>query len=327
MNEAEATMFVDSVENMHEKQQGLLPDGKLHIQPKAREAFVSMYSQLRRTHYDDDACMAVLHLLNIEVDKESLMKQLPALSKAIISTTDSVKLSTTESSAVQAKLQAIRDTVLPSAEEIKQQLKKHVSDNGRSARQGFGAELHVALQSVIASIPNHAGLKPRNVPVVEKWPYLTSTGFIASILGMNPLGSASMAFSSPSKYQPGGTKSFTSEMSGSRSEPEESVASLKESVASLHEDTTGFETLVATMQGKSSKEQSIERVCSLTGNLNGSLYFTEKFPHKIQLELLKTASFALLSAIRNRLMVPTKFIESMVILNELVLFVLENFQR
>ena len=69
---------------------------------------------------------------------------------------------------------------------------------------------------------------------------------------MNPLGSASMAFSSPSKYQPGGTKSFTSAMSGSRSEPEESVASLKESVASLHEDTTGFETLVATMQGKSS---------------------------------------------------------------------------
>ena len=39
MNKAEANMFVDSVENMHEKQQGLLPDGKLHIQPKAREAF------------------------------------------------------------------------------------------------------------------------------------------------------------------------------------------------------------------------------------------------------------------------------------------------
>ena len=123
MNEAEANMFVGSVENMHEKQQGLLPDGKLHIPTKAREAFVSMYSRLRKTNYDDDACVAVLDLLTIGVDKESLMQQLPALSKAITSTTDSVKLSTTESSAIQAKLQAIRDTVLPSAEEIKQQLK------------------------------------------------------------------------------------------------------------------------------------------------------------------------------------------------------------
>jgi len=50
------------------------------------------------------------------------MQQLPALSKTIISTSDSVRFSATENSTVQSKLKAIRDTAIPSVEEIKQQL-------------------------------------------------------------------------------------------------------------------------------------------------------------------------------------------------------------
>ena len=60
--------------------------------------------------------------------------------------------------------------------------------------------------------------------------------------------------------------------------------------------------------------------------INRSLYFTEVSAHKIPTELLKTASISFLSAIRNRLMVPTKFIESMIVLNELVLLFLKFFK-
>ena len=102
--------------------------------------------------------------------------------------------------------------------------------------------------------------------------------------------------------------------------------SLQKATIDFKEGPTGFETLLASMQGKSSKKASIAKVCSITGGLNRSLYFTEEFAHKIPTELLKTASIALLSAIRNRLMVPTKFIESMVILNELVLLFLKIFK-
>ena len=87
-------------------------------------------------------------------------------------------------------------------------------------------------------------------------------------------------------------------------------------ITSLQEDQTGFEFVVASMQRKSSKYSSMEKVVSLTGGL--SLYFNEESPHNISQDLLKAASISLLSAIRPRLMVPTKFIESMIILNELV---------
>ena len=70
------------------------------------------------------------------------------------------------------------------------------------------------------------------------------------------------------------------------------------------EDQTGFETLVASLHGSSSKNASISKLFSLTGGLNRSLFFTEDSANKVPTGLLKTASISLLSTIRNRLMVP-----------------------
>ena len=88
MNEHEANIFLDRVENMYEKQRGLLPDGKTHISMETRKVFVDLFPRLRSTNYDDDALAAVLDLLILGVDKDSLKQQLPTLSKTLISTTD-----------------------------------------------------------------------------------------------------------------------------------------------------------------------------------------------------------------------------------------------
>jgi len=318
INEHEANEFLNRIETMYEKQHGPLPDGASYISLEAREAFIDMYSRLRITNYDDEALAAVADLLMLGVKKESLMQQLPALSKGIISATDAVRFSATENAAVQSKIKSIREAAIPSVEEIKQQLKLQVSDNGQSARQGFSAELNVAVQSLLGSISSHVGLKPHNCPSMDMLKNLTSTGIVTLLLNMNPLGSASMAFSLPPTLQSGGAHS-----TGEKSGYDEPITSLQ---TSLQEDQTGFESVVASMQGKSSKYSSMEKVVSLTGGLNSSLYFNEKFPHSISQDLLKTTSISFLSAIRPRLMVPTKFIESMIILNELVLLLLKFFK-
>jgi hypothetical protein len=342
INDHEANEFLNRIETMYEKQHGPLLDGATYISLEAREAFVDMYSQLRITNYDDEALAGVADLLMLGVKKESLMQQLPALSKGIISATDAVRFSTTENAAVQSKIKSIREAVIPSVEDIKQQLKLQVSDNGRSARQGFSAELHLAVQSLFGSISSHVGLKPHNCPPMDMLKNLTSTGIMTLLLNSNPLGSATMAFSTPSTLQSGGAHSAsTLQSGGAHSTGEKSgfdrtyegpitrlqtcgpIASLQ---TSSQEDQTGFESVVASMQGKSSKYSSMEKVVSLTGGLNSSLYFNEKFPHSISQDLLKTTSISFLSAIRPRLMVPTKFIESMIILNELVLLLLKFFK-
>ena len=76
---------------MYEKQQGLLPDGKTHIPMEAREAFVDMFPRLKAANYDDDACTAVLNMLILGVEKESLKQQLPTLTKTPSSTTRLIK--------------------------------------------------------------------------------------------------------------------------------------------------------------------------------------------------------------------------------------------
>ena len=335
INEIEANEFLDRIEIMYEKQHGLSPVGASHISKEAREAFVEMYPRLRITNYDDEALVAVADLLILGVNKVSLMQQLPALSKSTLSSTDTVRFSATENSAVQAKLKSIRETPIPSVEEIKRQLKPQVSENGRSARQGFGAELNAAVQSLLRSIPSHVGFKPDTFPAIDKLNHFTSTGIMTSLLNANPLSAAQMAFSLPPTLQSGGAHS-TSEVSDARDvlhPPISGLADNEKSVpftslqTSLQADQTGFESVVASLKGRSSKFSSMEKVGSLTGGLNRSIYFNEEIPHNISLDLLKTASISLLTAIRPHLMVPTKFIESMIILNELVLLLLKFFKE
>ena len=80
-----------------------------------------------------------------------------------------------------------------------------MSENGQSARQGFGAELHTGLQSLLDKVPGHIGLKPQNLPTFDKINELTGTGLMTLLFGTNPLGSVPMAFkssASPSGVRP-----------------------------------------------------------------------------------------------------------------------------
>ena len=70
MNEYEANILLDRVENLYEKQHGLLPGDQLDISTEVREAFVEMHPRLRATYYDDGACMAILELLILTITRE-----------------------------------------------------------------------------------------------------------------------------------------------------------------------------------------------------------------------------------------------------------------
>jgi len=70
MHEHEANILLDRVENLYEKQHGLLPGDQLDISTEVREAFVEMHPRLRATYYDDGACMAILELLILTITRE-----------------------------------------------------------------------------------------------------------------------------------------------------------------------------------------------------------------------------------------------------------------
>ena len=88
-----------------------------------------------------------------------------------------------------------------------------------------------------------------------------------------------MAFTSPISSS-GGVPSISS-VDGSQ------LAALNDS----KEDQTGFETLVASLQGGSSKNASLSKLHSLTGGTNRSLSFIEASAHKFRLSHLKLRLF------------------------------------
>ena len=78
--------------------------------------------------------------------------------------------------------------------EVKQKFCDQVSDNGQSARQGFGSGLHAGLKSLLKNVPDSVGLTPQNLPTFDKMNSFTGTGIMSLLLGVNILGSATMAF-------------------------------------------------------------------------------------------------------------------------------------
>ena len=259
--EETAHTFVDSVENLYENLHGTLPEGQPHISVEVRRAFVEMFPKLQAANYNGDACTAILDLLILGVDNESLKQELPMLAK-IPPPTDSSRISAAEMVRVQSKLDAIRQTPIPTVEEVKQKLGNQVSDNGQSARQGFGSGLHAGLMLLLKNVPGSVGLTPENLPTIDKMHSFTGTGIMSLLMGVNILGSATMAFMSPISSSGGG--SHTSPVDGSK------PAALDDS----SEDQTGFETLVASLHGGTSKNASLSKLHSLTGGINRSLFFT-----------------------------------------------------
>ena len=193
---------------------------------------------------------------------------------------------------VQSKLQAIRATPLPTVDEVKRKLKPHVSDNGQSARQGLSTGLHAGMKSVLQDIPDFVGLKSSNLPTFEKMNGVTGTGLMAILSGANSLASVSMV--SKSSTVPSGSVPPMSKTGGSQSA----------AVRDPTEGQTGFERLVESMNGKTSKDAVFSQLQSLTGDRNRSLYFTEASATNLSTESLKVAATSFLSIVRDRLTVP-----------------------
>ena len=121
---------------------------------------------MKKSRYDEDALAAILELLILGVNPDSLMQELPVLTKSPIAK-DPLAISASDMVSLQAKLKAIRKTSLPSVDDVKRKLKPYVSDNGQSARQGLSTGLHAGMKSVLQDIPDFVGLKSSNLPTFE----------------------------------------------------------------------------------------------------------------------------------------------------------------
>ena len=78
----------------------------------------------------DSACTSILELLILGVDDESLKQELPTLTK-ISSTKESSRISAADMVRVQSKLEAIRQTSIPTVGKVKQKFCNQVSDDGQ----------------------------------------------------------------------------------------------------------------------------------------------------------------------------------------------------
>ena len=283
------------------------------VSAEVRNAFVYIYPALKKSRYDEEALAAVLEMLILGVNPDSLMQELPVLTK-LPSAKDPLAISASDMVSLQAKLKAIRKTSLPSVDDVKRKLKPYVSDNGQSARQGLSTGLHAGMKSVIQDIPGFVGLKPSSLPTFSNMGGVTGTGLITILTSSNSLASVTMV--SKSSTIPSGSVPPTSKTGGSLS------AAVRDST----EDQTGFERLVESMDGVTSNAAVFSQLQSLTANRNRSLFFTEDSEIKLPPEPLKVAATSFLSSVRDRVPVPAKFIESMYILNELVLLFVEYFK-
>ena len=61
-------------------------------------------------------------------------------------------------------------------------------DNGQSAHQGFGTELHAGIQLLLEKVSGFVGLKPQNLPTFDKMNEITGTGLMTLLSRTNPLG-------------------------------------------------------------------------------------------------------------------------------------------
>ena len=169
---------MDMVESLHEQQQhGQLLNDLPHVSMAVRKAFVTIYPALKKGRYDDDALAAIVEMLILGVNPDSLMQGLPMLTKSPIAK-DPLAISASDMVSLQAKLKTIRKTPLPTVEEVKRNLKHFVSDNGQSARQGLGTEIHAGMKLVLQGIEGFVGVKPDNLPTLKNMACVTGTGLM-----------------------------------------------------------------------------------------------------------------------------------------------------
>lgn len=299
--ESEANALLDRIESMHGHS-----SGDPYFPLSVRQDFVELCSGLDENGYNDDDKSAVAEMLKAGVSLQSLKDTLPALGKPSSSSGLSQKSQPGESHSHQAKVQAIRSAAVPSVEEVRSIFKCCVTGNGQTATQAFLPQLNKEFKDVLASFPSHVGLHAQRFPPIEAlYESFTASGVLALAISVNPTASLRFAFKD----------------SGSVAVSEPVVNTTRG--AAQENDSTDIEKLLLKSEahgvsGAASKAQ----LASITANRRLSLFFTESNDIRMNGNSLDLACSSLYTQIQDRFTLPVKYIEGMLLLNELVLLLM-----
>ena len=303
--ESDANALLDQVESLNGHS-----SGDPYFSPSVRQDFVEIYSGLNDNGYNDDDKSAVAEMLKIGVPLQSLKDTLPALRKSSSSSELSQKPQPGDSHSHQAKVHAIRGAAVPSVEDVRSIFKDCVTGNGQMATQAFLPQLNKEFKEVLGLIPSHVGLHSQSFPPIETlYECFTASGVLALTISVNPTASLRFAF-----------KDF-----GSVPVSEPVVKSTQE--AAQESDSTDIEKLLLKSEahgisGAASKAQ----LASIIANRRRSLFFTESNDIRVPGKGFDLVCSSLYTQIQDRFTLPVKYVEGMLLLNELA-FLLMRFLK
>lgn len=305
LDDVDANALLDQAESLHEQQMGDRSSGHSYFSPSVRQDFLEMYSGLHTHGYNQDDKIAVAELLRIGVSSQSLKETLPVLGKTPSGGGLSQKLQPGESPSHQAKVQAIRNASLPEVAEVKSIFNGCVTGDQQSATQAFLPLLNAQFRKIVAAIPGHAGLHSQNFPNIELMlSSFTATGVLTLMTAVNSTASLPFAFKDSG---PAAAKDSLNNAQG----------------AAQEKDFTGIEKLLMNSEshgvsGTASKAQ----LAGITVNRRRSIFFTESNDIGISPMDLDLLSSSFCTLIQDRFTLPVKYIEGMLLLNELVLLLM-----
>ena len=303
--ESDANALLDRVESLNGHS-----SGDPYFSSSVRQDFVEIYSGLNDNGYNDDDKSAVAEMLKTGVSLQSLKDTLPALRKSSSSSGLSQKSQPGESHSHQAKVQAIRGAAVPSVEDVRSIFKDCVTGNGQTATQAFLTQLNKEFKAVLELIPGHVGLHAQSFPPIEAlYESFTASGVLALAISVNPTASLRFAFKD----------------SGSVAVSEPVVQTTQG--AAQENDSTDIEKLLLKSEahgisGAASKAQ----LASVIANRRLSLFFTESKDIRMTSKGLDLACSSLYTQIQDRFTLPVKYVEGMLLLNELA-FLLMRFLK
>lgn len=264
----------------------------IKVSPAVRESFMSMYPELIRSNYQQDELKALVALLAKGVPEEFLRSILPKLKPK---DEEGSRLWGSELTVTDAKVKAIRETTLPFPEDFKH-LKSYVS--GTMVNQGFMKEINRLWRQTISNIPAHVGVNMTNMPAIQDWDRYTASGFGAILVGANSLASVPMVFNDSAKIS---SMEFVGE---------------KLSSGATEIDLTCVESMIESGQANfDSDDSSLRKLAAITGHKNKSLFFTQD--QGINGSSIQDHVHMFVSLIRNRMVLPVKYIQNMHVVSEI----------
>ena len=294
--ESDANALLDRIESMY----GHSSENP-YFSPSVRQDFVELYSGLNDNGYNDDDKSAVVEMLMAGVSLQSLKDTLPVLGQSSSSSGLSLKTQPGDSLSHEAKVKAIRGAAVPSVEEVRSIFKDCVTGNGQTPTQTFLPKLNNEFRNVLTHISTHVGVHAQSFPSLETfYDAFTATGVLALTIAVNPIASLHFAFKD----------------SGSVAVSEPVVKTSQG--ADQENDSTDIERLLLKSEAHGvSGAASKAKLASITANRRQGLFFTEQNDIRMNSDRLNSACSSLYTQIQARFTLPVKYIEGMLLLNEL----------